>query len=85
MGMDASRELREPHRFILGSKFCHFSSEHDCPSGTIKMVPKAQVEGHDTSIESQPNREHPVFENLKVLPEEVRKPLENPAPAETPA
>lgn len=61
----------------IGCRLC----VKDCPWDTIWMVPKPQVEGQTTSLESQPDKEHPVFEKLELLPEEVRKPLDNPAPA----
>ncbi len=61
----------------IGCQLC----AKDCPWETIKMVPTPTVAGHGTSIESQPNREHAIFEKLELLPEEVRKPVQTPAPA----
>ena len=56
----------------------------DCPWETIKMVPTATLAGHQTSLDSQPNREHPVFERIELLPEGVRTPFvlrgDKPAP-----
>ena len=50
------------------------STRKDCPWETIKMVPTSTVNGHQTSLDSQPNAEHPVFANLALLPEEVKTP-----------
>lgn len=51
------------------------SSRVDCPWETIKMVPTPTLAGHQTSLDSQPNREHPVFAKLELLPEEVKTPF----------
>ena len=51
------------------------SSRVYCPWETIKMVPTATLVGHQTSLDSQPNREHSVFEKLELLPEEVKTPF----------
>jgi hypothetical protein len=50
------------------------STSMDCPWETIKMVPTSTVNGHQTSLDSQFNAEHPVFSNLGLLPEEVKTP-----------
>lgn len=50
------------------------STRIDCPWETIKMVPTATVFGHQTSLDSHPNAEHPVFQKLDLLPEEVKTP-----------
>ena len=56
----------------------------DCPWDTIRMVPTPTVAGDQTSLDSQSNREHPIFEKTSLLPEEVRTPFilrgEKPAP-----
>jgi len=57
----------------------------DCPWDTIKMVPFTSVSGHQTSLDSQSNRVHPIFERPEILPQEIRTPFvlrgELPAPA----
>ena len=50
------------------------SSGSDSPWETIKMVPTSTVNGHQTSLDSQFNAEHPVFQHLDLLPEEVKTP-----------
>ncbi len=47
----------------------------DCPWETIKMVPTTTLAGQQTSLDSQFNREHPVFAMVELLPEEVRTPF----------
>ena len=54
----------------IGCQLC----AKDCPWETIKMVPTPTVSGHVTSLDSQPNAEHPVFQKLELLPEEVKTP-----------
>ena len=39
------------------------------------MVPTPQVEGHVTSIESQPDRAHPIFDKPELLAARVGDPL----------
>jgi electron transport complex protein RnfB len=57
----------------IGCKLC----VKDCPWDTIAMVPTPTVEGHVSSIESQPHKAHPIFEEPQALTEErVRKPVE---------
>ena len=65
----------------IGCKLCI----KDCPWDTIVMVPRATVEGHVSSIESQLDRDHPIFERTDLLNERVREPLRNlgSAPATT--
>lgn len=69
----------------IGCQLC----AKDCPWETIKMVPTTSVAGHQTSLDSQPTREHPVFERLEVLPEHVKTPFvlrgEKPVPPPPPA
>ena len=48
--------------------------ESDCPWETIKMVPTSTVNGHQTSLDSQSNADHPVFSRLDLLPEEIKTP-----------
>ncbi|MEK7232388.1 MAG: 4Fe-4S dicluster domain-containing protein [Elusimicrobiota bacterium] len=55
----------------IGCQLC----AKDCPWETIKMVPTTTLAGHQTSLDSQPNREHAVFEKLELLPEEVKTPF----------
>ena len=38
------------------------------------MVPTSTVNGHQTSLDSQSNADHPVFSHLSLLPEEVKTP-----------
>jgi|CXWL01.1.fsa_nt_gi hypothetical protein len=38
------------------------------------MVPTSTVWSHQTSLDSQPNADHPVFGKLELLPEEVQTP-----------
>ena len=52
----------------IGCQLC----AKDCPWETIKMVPTTSVAGDQTSLDSQSNREHPVFANPELLPEEIR-------------
>lgn len=44
----------------------------DCPWETVSMVPASSVQGHATSLDSQGDRSHPVFENPDLLPLELR-------------
>ena len=55
----------------IGCQLC----AKDCPWETIKMVPTPTVAGHQTSLDSQPNREHMVFAKPELVPEEVRTPF----------
>ena len=57
-----------------GSKFVNSSTRMDCPWETIKMVPTSTVNGHQTSLDSQSNADHPVFSRLDLLPEEIKTP-----------
>ncbi len=47
----------------------------DCPWETIKMVPTTTLAGQQTSLDSQLNREHPIFNMVALLPVEVRTPF----------
>ncbi len=44
----------------------------DCPWDTIRMVPTPTVAGHVSSLDSQLDHQHPVFENPSLVPEELR-------------
>jgi Pyruvate/2-oxoacid:ferredoxin oxidoreductase delta subunit len=59
------------YEICIGCQLC----AKDCPWETIKMVPTATLPGHQTSLDSQPNREHAIFEKSDLLPEEVRTPF----------
>ncbi len=48
------------------------SSRVYCPWDTIRMVPTATVAGDQTSLDSQLNHEHPVFQKPELVPEEIR-------------
>jgi Pyruvate/2-oxoacid:ferredoxin oxidoreductase delta subunit len=58
------------YEICIGCQLC----AKDCPWETIKMVPTTTVYGHSTSLDSQPNAEHPVFAKLQLLPEDVKTP-----------
>ena len=47
----------------------------DCPWETIKMVPTTTLAGHQTSLDSQPEREHSVFWKPELLRGEIRTPF----------
>jgi hypothetical protein len=36
------------------------------------MVPTTAVAGHQTSLDSQPNHDHAVFQHPELVPEEIR-------------
>ncbi len=55
----------------------------DCPWDTIRMVPTEAVATHRSSLDSQLNHEHVVFEKTDLVPEDVRtfvgkEPMSNP-------
>ncbi|MBI4054867.1 MAG: 4Fe-4S dicluster domain-containing protein [Elusimicrobia bacterium] len=50
----------------------------DCPWDTIRMVPTPSVAGHQTSLDSQPNHEHAVFQRPELVPEEIGTFVEKP-------
>src|SRR5437879_5111769 len=50
----------------------------DCPWDTIRMVPTPSVAGHQTSLDSQLNHEHVVFQRPELVPEEVRSFVDKP-------
>ena len=54
----------------IGCQLC----AKDCPWETIKMVPTSTINGHQTSLDSQPNADHPVFQKLELIPEDIRTP-----------
>jgi Pyruvate/2-oxoacid:ferredoxin oxidoreductase delta subunit len=51
----------------------------DCPWDTIRMVPTPSVAGHKSSLDSQPNHEHPIFSKPELIPEELRSFVDKPA------
>ena len=57
------------------SKNRHSSTVIDCPWDTIKMQPKATVEGMVSSIEANKDRNHPVFADPNLVEERVGAPL----------
>ena len=50
----------------------------DPPWDTIRVVPIPSVQGHQTSLDSQPNHEHVVFQKPELVPEEIRSFVEKP-------
>lgn len=44
----------------------------DCPWDTIRMVPTLTVAGDQTSLDSQLNHDHAVYQNVGLVPEEIR-------------
>jgi Pyruvate/2-oxoacid:ferredoxin oxidoreductase delta subunit len=44
----------------------------DCPWDTIRMVPTASVAGDVSSLDSQLNHEHSVYQKPELVPEELR-------------
>ena len=58
------------YEICIGCQLC----AKDCPWETIKMVPTTTVFGHASSLDSQPNAEHPIFRHLELLPEDVKTP-----------
>ncbi|MBI3554185.1 MAG: hypothetical protein HY077_16935 [Elusimicrobia bacterium] len=60
------------------AKGTRFSSSVYCPWDTIRMVPSASVKGTATSLDTQPNHEHAVFQNPELVPSEVRSFVDKP-------
>jgi Pyruvate/2-oxoacid:ferredoxin oxidoreductase delta subunit len=58
------------YEICIGCQLC----AKDCPWETIKMVPTSTVNGHQTSLDSQPSAEHPIFSKLGLLPDDVKTP-----------
>jgi Pyruvate/2-oxoacid:ferredoxin oxidoreductase delta subunit len=73
------------YEICIGCQLC----SKDCPWETIKMVPTTTVAGHQTSLDSQADRDHAVYAKVELLPEDVRTPFvlrgEKPAPPPPPA
>lgn len=59
------------YEICIGCQLC----AKDCPWETIKMVPTATLAGHQTSLDSQADRDHAVYAKVELLPEEVRTPF----------
>ena len=87
MTMAAPDRLRDPGRAIYGcrngSKFAHFQTRMDCPWDTIAMVPTPTVAGEVTSLESKQDETALIYDNIDMLEERIRKPLQKGAPART--
>ena len=64
-----------------GSHSDDFQTVADCPWDTIAMVKTDTVAGEVTSLESKQDETTDIFENIKLLDDRVRKPLEGQAPA----
>ena len=58
----------------IGCRLC----AKDCPWDTIRMVPSATVKGHATSLDTQPNHEHEVYNRPDMVPVEVRSFVDKP-------
>jgi len=52
----------------------------DCPWDTIRMVPSDSVKDDKSSIDSQLDHEHSVFQNPDLVPSEIRTFIDKPAP-----
>ena len=63
------------YEICIGCMLC----AKDCPWDTIRMVPTTSVASHQTSLDSQPNHEHVVFQHPELVPEEVRGFKDKPA------
>ena len=61
-----------------GTKPLPSSSRVYCPWDTIRMVPTPTVAGDQTSLDSQLNHEHPVYQKPELVPEEIRGFLSKP-------
>ena len=62
----------------IGCRLC----AKDCPWDTIRMVPSKAVAGMMTSLDTQPNKEHAIFSQPELVPQEVRGFVDKPAYAE---
>jgi len=68
----------QPDRSKNRSKRRASSTRIDCPWDTIRMVPTPTVAGDQTSLDSQLNHEHPVYQKPELVPEEIRGFLSKP-------
>lgn len=59
------------YEICIGCQLC----AKDCPWETIKMVPTTTVAGHVTSLDSQADRAHPLYEKPELVSEDVRTPF----------
>ena len=64
----AAKGVYVNYDICIGCNLC----AKDCPWDTIRMVPTPSVAGDLTSLDSQLNHEHAVFQNPALVPEELR-------------